>query len=278
MMRIKNMNIRSLYVPAIILFVWELIGQVRMHIAPLLLWIGFDHNSMPDFSFLLPVSAIIPNFFNLIISGVILPYLYDTVWRSLVGFLFASVFGILIGIPIGLKRRNEELLLPTVDALRTIPPVALLPVIILLFGIGHSMKIVFIFIGSIWPVIINTAQAVKSVDPMYLKVSYNAGHSSRFTLRRVILPSALPGIFAGVKISLSISVILSIVSEMMVGNTGLGFFLNFAKRNFEYDTMFSTIIFIALLGWALNKIINAIDHKLLAWYYKSRESQMGYQK
>ena len=126
--------------------------------------------------------------------------------------------------------------------------------------------------------IINTAQAVKSVDPMYLKVSYNAGHSSKFTLRKVILPASLPGIFAGIKISLSISVILSIVSEMMVGNTGLGFFLNYSKRNFEYDTMFSTIIFIALLGWILSMIINKIDYRLLAWYYKSRDSQMGYQK
>ena len=277
-MKFNKLNIRSIYVPIIIILFWEILGQIRFSIAPFLVGLGFNQNNIPDFSFLLPVSDIFPQFFKLIFDGTIFQYLWDTTWRSLIGFLLATVFGILIGIPIGIKKRNEELLLPTVDALRTIPPVALLPVIILLFGIGDSMKIVFIFIGSIWPVIINTAQAVKSVDPMYLKVSHNAGHSSQFTLKKVILPASLPGIFAGIKISLSISVILSIVSEMMVGNTGLGFFLNYSKRNFEYDTMFSTIIFIALLGWILSMIINKIDYRLLAWYYNSRDSQMGYQK
>lgn len=276
-MILSKINIRPIIVPLIILIVWEIIGQLRFSISPLLVWLGFSQNNIPDFSFLLPVSRIVPQFTNLIIEGTIFQYLWDTTWRSLIGFLLAVIFGVLSGIPIGIKKRNEELLLPTVDALRTIPPVALLPVIILLFGIGHSMKIVFIFIGSIWPVIINTAQAVKSVDPMYLKVSHNAGHSTKFTLWKVVIPASLPGIFAGVKISLSISVILSIVSEMMAGNTGLGFFLNYSKRNFEYDTMFSSIIFIALLGWVLNRIINKIDYKLLAWYYKSREAQLGYQ-
>ncbi len=276
-MKLNKKSFRAFYLPIGILILWELLGQARYYIEPSLIWFGFNPDNIPEYSsFFLPVSKIFPQFIKIIIDGTILEYFWDTLWRSIVGFVLATICGIFIGIPIGIKKKNEELLLPTIDALRTIPPVALLPLIILLFGIDDSMKIVFIFIGSIWPIIINTAQAIKSVDPMYLKVSDNAGHSAKFKLRRVIIPASLPGIFAGIKISLSISVILSIVGEMMIGNTGLGYYLNYAKRNFEYDTMYATIIIIAMLGFALNRIINALDYKLLSWYYKSRDAQLDY--
>ena len=262
--------------PAVLLAAWEIIGRVRFHIAPVLAAVGFERSLIPDFSFLLPLSEILPKLVWLFISGEIYPFLWDTAWRSTVGFAIAALLGVTIGIPLGLSRRSERLFLPTVDALRTVPPVALLPVIILFFGIDHAMKIAFIFIGGIWPVVINTAHAVKSVDPMYLKVAYNSGYKPRSILRRVILPASMPGIFTGLKISLSISVILSIVGEMMIGNSGLGFFLNYSKRNFDYDEMFAAILIIAVLGWLMNLAIHRIDRHILAWYYRNHEVQMEY--
>lgn len=276
MIKLNKPKLTPFICPVILLIIWEIVGQLRLHIAPFLTSLGYSPLGIPDFSFLLPISIILPKFFKLLISGIILPYLWDTTWRSLIGFVLASLVGVAVGIPLGLSKRAEELFLPTVDAVRTIPPVALLPLIILFFGIDHSMKVAFIFVGSIWPVLVNTAQSVKSVDPMYIKVAFNSGHSNRSTLFRVIIPSSLPGIFAGLRISLSISVILSIVSEMMAGNTGLGFFLNYSKRNFDYDDMFSAIIVIAILGWLLNMVIHRIDRHLLSWYYRSRDNQLEY--
>lgn len=269
-------KLTPLLCPIILLILWEIIGQIRLEIKPFLINLGCSPEGIPDYSFLLPVSIVFPKFLSLLFSGVILPYLWDTTWRSLIGFILASIVGIVIGIPLGLSKRAEDLFYPTVDAVRTIPPVALLPLIILFFGIDHSMKIAFIFIGSIWPVLVNTAQSVKGVDPMYIKVAYNSGHSNRSTLYRVIIPSSFPGIFAGLRISLSISVILSIVSEMMAGNTGLGFFLNYSKRNFDYDDMFAAIIVIALLGLLLNMAIHRVDKYVLSWYYRSRANQLEY--
>jgi len=276
MIKLNKPKLTPFICPVILLIIWEIVGQLRLHIAPFLTSLGYSPLGIPDFSFLLPISIIFPKFFKLLISGIILPYLWDTTWRSLIGFVLASLVGVTVGIPLGLSKRAEELFLPTVDAVRTIPPVALLPLIILFFGIDHSMKVAFIFVGSIWPVLVNTAQSVKSVDPMYIKVAFNSGHSNRSTLFRVIIPSSLPGIFAGLRISLSISVILSIVSEMMAGNTGLGFFLNYSKRNFDYDDMFSAIIVIAILGWLLNMAIHRIDRHVLSWYYHSRDNQLEY--
>jgi NitT/TauT family transport system permease protein len=262
--------------PAVLLLLWEIVGRCRFALKPLLVFLGFSELSIPDFSFLLPVSAVAPCLWRLFASGEVLQYLWDTTWRSCVGFSVAAFVGIALGIPLGLSRRVERLFLPSVDAMRTLPPISLLPVLILFFGIDNAMKIVFIFIGGVWPVLMNTAQSVKSVDPMYLKVAFNAGHSSAAILRRVIFPASLPGIFTGLKVSLSICVILSIVCEMLAGNTGLGFFLNYTKRNLEYDKMFAALFVVALLGWVLNALINHADRWLLSWFYRSRETQMEY--
>lgn len=249
---------------------------MRLEIAPFFVAIGFNGSNVPDLSFLLPVSDIIPEFLDLIKTGEILPYLWSTSWRSGVGFLLSTAAGFIFGTIIGLNKQAETFLMPSVDAARTLPPIALLPVIILFFGIDNTMKIVFIFIGGLWPVVINTALAVKSVDPMYIKVGFNSGHSHRSIFWRVIFPASLPGIFAGLKISLAICIILSIVCEMLAGNTGLGFFLNYAKRNFDYDTMFATLFLIALLGWFFNGLINLADKRILSWYYSSRDAQIKF--
>ncbi len=261
-------------VPFLLLAVWEFVGQCGDQIAPFLVSLGYDATRVPDFSFLQPVSKIIPRLCVLVQTGEILPYFWDTTRRSGVAFLLAIGCGVSLGIILGLKRSAEALLLPTVDALRTLPPVALLPMLILFLGIDDPMKIAFAFFGGVWPVVISTAMAVKSVDPVYLKVAINSGHGPFCILRRVIMPAALPGIFTGAKISLSITVILSVVCEMLIGNSGLGFYLNYAKRNLAYEDMFACIIAIALLGWSANSLLHLADRLLLSWYYGSREAQM----
>lgn len=261
--------------PLLLLAAWEAFGQLRGHLGPVLVSLGCEPARVPDFSFLQPVSAVIPRLYELFATGEILPYLWDTTWRAGVAFFAAAIVGVSLGLLLGLRRLAEELLLPTVDALRTIPPVAALPVIILFFGIDDLMKVVFVFMGGVWPVLISTARATKSVDPIYLKVAINSGHSRFCTLRRVVIPAALPGIFTGLKVSLSISIILAVVSEMLVGNTGLGFHLNYSKRNLAFDDMFASIIVIALLGWVANGVLAAADRRLLAWHYRSRDAQMA---
>jgi NitT/TauT family transport system permease protein len=265
------------FIPPIFIFIlWEIFGRLRFDIPQFLISLGFDKNHVPDFSFLLPISDIIPKFISLFGSGEIFPYIADTAMVTCIGFLLAGIFGILFGLWVGLSKRAEKLFFPSIDAMRSVPPIALFPVIILFFGIENTMKIIFIFFGAIWPIIINTVHGVKSVDPMYIKVSHNLGHSSKTTLWRVIFPSSLPGIFTGLNISLSISLILAIVCEMLIGNRGLGFFLNYSKRNFDYDEMYATIFIIAIMGWLLNKLFILLDKKILNWYYESKDAQLEY--
>lgn len=265
-MRLRR-ALNPVVVPAVLLVLWEVSARGSGTILDLFVLAGVPRASLPDLSFFLPASRVFPHFVALFTEGEIAPYLFDTTWLTLVSFLISGVVGVIIGIPIGLSLRLERILYPTVDALRSIPPIALLPLMILFFGIEERMKILFISFGAIWPVVVSAAAALKGIETLWVKVALNCGHSRWYIFVHVMLPAALPQIFPGLRISLSISLILSIVCEMLTGNSGLGHFLNYCKRNFEFGNMFATIIIIALLGWVLNAVFAFYDRKILKWHY-----------
>jgi ABC-type nitrate/sulfonate/bicarbonate transport system permease component len=187
--------------------------------------------------------------------------------RMFIGYCFASLFGIALGVLIGAYRPLYRLLDPFLQFLRAIPPTAIIPVGILLIGIGDVMKICVIIFGAFWPVLINAADGARGVTQERLDTARIFGVSSFGTLVSVILPSAMPGIFAGLRTGLSIAFIMIVVSEMIGSTNGLGYYILQAQRTFAIPEMYGGIVLLAILGYLLNVGFLAVEHRVLAWHH-----------
>ncbi len=189
-----------------------------------------------------------------------------SVGRLLAGWLGAVVVGVAVGTLIGLSTRARDYVDPIIQFLRAIPPPALLPLFIVLLGIGDAMKIVMIGFGVVWPILLNTADGVASVEPLQRDTGriYRIGFRDEMT--RVILPAAAPRIFAGLRVSLSIAVILMVISELVATVNGVGFELVQAQRTFRTLDVWAIIVLLGIIGYTLNTVLAAIEGRVLAWH------------
>jgi len=192
--------------------------------------------------------------------------LVPSLGRLLGGWLGAVVIGVAVGTLIGLSARGRDYVDPIVQFLRAIPPPALLPLFIVLLGIGDAMKVVMIGFGVVWPILLNTADGVGSVEPLHRETGRVYGIGVRDELLRIILPSAAPKIFAGLRVSLSIAVILMVISEMVATVNGVGFELVQAQRTFRSLDVWATIVLLGILGYALNAILAVVEGSVLSWH------------
>ena len=196
-----------------------------------------------------------------VIGGHLVPSLV----RLLTGWLAAVALGITIGTLMGLSTRLHDYLDPIAQFLRAIPPPALLPLFIVLLGIGDAMKVTMITFGVIWPIILNTIDGVRSVDSLHLDTARVFGVGRWDVLFRVVLPSAGPKIFAGLRVSLSIAVILMVISEMVATINGIGFTLVQAQRNFRTLDVWAGILMLGLIGYGLNAMLTLVERRALRW-------------
>jgi ABC-type nitrate/sulfonate/bicarbonate transport system permease component len=192
-------------------------------------------------------------------------HLVPSLGRLLTGWLAAVALGITVGTLMGLSNRLHDYLDPIAQFLRAIPPPALLPLFIVLLGIGDGMKVAMILFGVIWPIILNTIDGVRSVDSLHLDTARVFGLGRTDVLFRVILPSAGPKIFAGLRVSLSIAVILMVISEMVATINGIGFTLVQAQRNFRTLDVWAGILLLGLIGYGLNAILTLAERRVLRW-------------
>jgi len=186
--------------------------------------------------------------------------------RLLAGWGLAIVVGMTIGTLIGLSARIRDFVDPVVQFLRAIPPPALLPLFLVLLGIGDAMKTVMIFFGVVWPILLNTADGVASVEPLLRETGRAYRVRLLDQLIYIILPSAAPKIFAGFRVSLSIAVILMVLSELYTAVSGVGFALVQAQRTFRSLDVWATIVFLGILGYTLNAILGILENYVLRWH------------
>lgn len=186
--------------------------------------------------------------------------------RLLTGWLLAVAFGVGVGTLIGLSPIARDYVNPIIQFLRAIPPPALLPLFIVLLGIGDAMKITMIAFGVVWPILLNTADGVGSVEPLQRDTgrAFRIGFGDQLT--RIILPSAAPKIFAGLRVSLSIAVILMVISELYATVNGVGFQLVQAQRSFRTLDVWAIIVLLGIIGYTLNAILAAIESHVLSWH------------
>lgn len=215
--------------------------------------------------FLPAPSNIISEGIKMFVSGEIMNNLTASLYRIALGYIIGCIAGIIIGLLTGMSKLADVTGTPIIYALYPIPKIALLPLIILWLGIGEVSKITVISLGVFFPVVINTHSGVKNIDPLYVKVAISF-YASKFNLmRKVILPGALPVIFAGLKLAAGTSLLMLVAAEMIAAQEGIGaMILHYGDLMMTTKLMVGVII-LSLLGIFFTKSLEIIEKKAVPW-------------
>jgi ABC-type nitrate/sulfonate/bicarbonate transport system permease component len=197
---------------------------------------------------------------------------WPSVWRLLAGYALATVVGVALGLLIGRARRVAAVLEPVLEFFRAIPPPVLIPVIMLFAGIGNSMKVLVIVSGCVWPILLNTVAGVRAVDEVLIDTCRSYGIVGPTRLYHLILRSASPQIVTGMRQALSVGIILMVISEMFAASNGLGFTIVQFQRSFAIPDMWSGILLLGLLGFALSLLFQLLERRVLRWYHGLRDA------
>ncbi len=216
-----------------------------------------------------PFTRVFEALWALVSSGQIAGLLLPSLQRLAIGYLVALVLGVAFGVLMGYFRAAYALLEPITEVLRPIPSPAYVPIAILFLGLGDEMKIFTIAFSCFFPILLNTYSGVRSVDVVQINTARTFGKSAAATLRKVILPAALPQIFTGMRISLAIALIMVVISEMVASVDGIGYFILNAQRSFRVPDMYAGVITLGLLGYALNVLFVRLERRVLRWHIES---------
>ena len=215
--------------------------------------------------FLPPVENALAALWALAGDGTLWTAILGTTGRMLVGFAFATLVGCSLGILIGLSPGARAYIEPSLEFLRPLPASAIIPAAILMLGLTKTMIIVVIIFGSLWPTLLATVQGIKSVEPRLFEMAQTMELSRREVILSIVLPSALPDIFAGVRLGLTVSLILAVVTEMMSAEPGLGSIILQAARSFNSADLFAGVIVLGGLGFLINMVMEQAQRRLMAW-------------
>ena len=191
--------------------------------------------------------------------------MFGTVSRALIGFAVGSIAGIIAGTIIGRSMVARELADPIVEFLRSMPATATLPLFIIILGGDDGMRIAFISYAVLWFVLINTTAGVSSIHGTVLDMGRTFRVPTAKVFLRVMLPAALPKIFAGLRIAITVSLLAAIVSELMLASNGIGYRLVIAQTQFRMADLWSWMVLLALIGFVFNTVMEAIERRVLAW-------------
>jgi ABC-type nitrate/sulfonate/bicarbonate transport system permease component len=192
------------------------------------------------------------------------------------GFAIAVVLGILLGVPLGLSRWGRLLAMPHVEWWRAMPPPALLPIsVVLLHSIGNRQKISFIAFFCLFPILLNTIDGVRGIDPTFIETARSYGVRRFERIGRIVLPAALPQIFAGMRTSLSLAVIMMVLTEYFSSTSGVGYVLLISKNTFQLAPMWAAIVLIGVMGYGLNLLFILLERRVLSWHrgWRAAEAQ-----
>ena len=185
--------------------------------------------------------------------------------RALPGFFLGSLMGIVLGLAAGVARWLDLLLSPAVFLTYPVPKIVLLPIFMIWFGIGDLSKILIIALACFYPVYINAYYGVRQTRPILVWSALNMGATPAQVFRRVVLPSAAPMILASLRVSLALSFIVMFAAEMINARSGLGHLIRIAENSLRFDLMYVSLVTIAVLGYAGDRLVRFSQSRLLAW-------------
>src|SRR5690554_1656072 len=211
-------------------------------------------------------SAVVLAGWNLISSGEIWEHLAISTWRAFVGLAIGGGLGLLLGFISGLSRWGERLLDSSVQMVRNIPHLALIPLVILWFGIDETAKIFLVALGTLFPIYLNTFHGIRNLDAGLVEMSRSYGLSGWALFRDVILPGALPSILVGVRFALGFMWLTLIVAETISASAGIGYLAMDAREFLQTDVVVLTILLYALLGKLADVTVRRLEQSWLRWH------------
>ena len=240
-------------------------AEIAVPVAILVAWqLWTAHAASPKFPRL---STILVEFKDMWLFSQFGTHVVPSLERIGLGFALAVVTGIVVGIPLGLSRWARLWAMPHIEYWRAMPPPALLPIsIVLLHSIGNVQKVSFIAFFCLFPILLNTIDGVRGIDPTLVETARSYGLGALERIRRIVLPAASPQIAAGMRNSLSLAVIMMVLSEYFSSTSGVGYVLLISKNTFQLAPMWAAIVLIGLLGYLLNLLFLFLERRVLAWH------------
>ena len=235
------------------------------------LWEGVRALGLVDARDLPSFGAIIHAAVNGLLGGELLAAMFATIGSWAPGLLIASTVGITVGIALALMPRLEIATRPLLEFLRPIPSVALIPVALLVLGIGLEMQLFMICFAAIWPILFSAKAGVESVDPRFLETARVLGLGRMARTFRVVLPSALPSVATGMRTASAIALVLAITVEMLTGRPGIGFYIENVRLNGLITEMWAAIFVTGVLGVLVNAVFMSVERVALPWSPEHRE-------
>ncbi len=213
------------------------------------------------------LSTILVEFKDLWLFSQFSEHVVPSLERVALGFGIAVVVGVALGVPLGLSHWGRLWAMPHIEYWRNLPPPALLPIsVILLHSIGNVQKVSFIAFFCLFPILLNTIDGVRGIDPTLVETARSYGLGPLQRIRRIVLPAALPQISAGMRNSLSLAVIIMVLAEYFSSSNGVGYVLLISKNTFEFGPMWAAILLIGLFGYVLNFLFVLAERRFLAWH------------
>ena len=189
--------------------------------------------------------------------------------RSLPGFAIGTLLGIALGLAAGVARSFDQMLSPVVFLTYPVPKIVMLPLFMLWFGIGDFSKILIIALACFYPTFINAYYGAKSTPTILVWSGLNMGARKWRIFLKVVVPSALPLIFAGMRVSLALSFIVMFATEMINARSGLGHLIRIAEYSLRFDLMYVSLLSIAILGYLGDQLLRLSRQRVLAWQEQS---------
>jgi NitT/TauT family transport system permease protein len=235
----KRFNWRGLVLPVAFVVVTEIAARLT----------GYES------SLLAPPSAILASFWTALLDGTLLHATYATLATSLTGLAIGTILGLVAGILLGLVRTADRLMEFSIELLRPIPAVALIPIALLVFGFGYRMEIAIVAFAAFWPILVLSRAAVAGVEPRLIQVARALGLSLHARIWKIVLPAALPRIFVAFRLAAGIALIVAVTIEIAANPLGLGYSMILAQQTLRPELMLALLVWLGVIGWSLNKLL-----------------------
>ncbi|MGF6528712.1 sulfonate transport system permease protein [Variovorax sp. PvP013] len=246
----RRLLLISWLVPALLVAAWELAaraGHLSIHVLP-------------------APSKVVATAWRLIQDGRLIGDMATSLLRAATGFAIGGTIGFSLGTVVGFSRLAEAVLDRSIQMVRAIPFLAMLPLVIVWFGVDEGGKIFLVSLGVMFPIYINTVLGIRQVDPKLIELGRVTGLGTATLIRRIVLPGALPSILAGVRYALAVAWLALVVAETIATSSGLGFLAMDAREFLRTDVIVLTIVIYAAIGVASDAVARLLERRLLKWH------------
>jgi ABC-type nitrate/sulfonate/bicarbonate transport system permease component len=217
-----------------------------------------------------PPSVVGRTLWGLLTSGSVLSPLATTMGLFATGYILAVICGVALGLLMGTSKTIAYVLDPLIESIRPMPKAALLPVLMLFLGLGSTMKVTAVVLASFFPILINTIQGVRGIDPILIATGRTFGLRSTAITLKIILPSAIPYIFAGMRVAVGLALLMTILTEMLAGG-GLGYLVLENQRSFRIREMYAWLVILAIVGLLINIAMTRAERRFVPWLNKNNQ-------